>query len=69
MVHNRAYAEEDKAVAQEYINNIPADKEAFFNAIVDENAWELAGEGVRKYELERWNLLNTKIEKVTISAR
>ena len=64
MVHNRAYAEEDKAVAQEYINNIPADKEAFFNAIVDENAWELAGEGVRKYELERWNLLNTKIEKV-----
>lgn len=64
MVHNRAYAEEDKSVAQEYINNIPADKEAFFNAIVDENAWELAGEGVRKYELERWNLLNTKIEKV-----
>lgn len=64
MVHNRAYADADKAVAQEYINNIPADKESFFNAIVDENAWEFAGEGVRKYELERWNLLSEKIDKV-----
>jgi len=64
MVHNRAYADADKAIAQEYINSIPADKDLFFNAVVDENAWELAGEGVRKYELERWNLLSSKIDKV-----
>ena len=35
----------------------------FFDAIVDENAWELAGEGVRKFDLIRWNLLSEKIDE------
>ena len=35
-------------------------KEAFFEAIVDERAWELAGEAVRKYDLIRWGLLIDK---------
>ena len=35
----------------------------FFDAIVMENAWELAGEGVRKYDLIRWNLLSEKIDE------
>ena len=39
---------------------IPATKEALFNAIVDENKWELAGEGARKWDLIRWNLLTQK---------
>jgi len=39
-------------------------KDAFFNALVDENAWELAGEGIRKYDLIRWNLLGTKIQQM-----
>ena len=36
----------------------------FFDAIVDENAWELAGEGVRKFDLIRWNLLRRKNRRI-----
>jgi hypothetical protein len=36
---------------------------AFFDAIVNERAWELAGEAVRKYDLVRWNLLAIKLEE------
>ncbi|OQP43190.1 carbohydrate-binding protein SusD [Niastella yeongjuensis] len=39
----------------------PAQKEAFFNAIVNERSFELGGEGIRKYDLIRWNLINQKI--------
>jgi hypothetical protein len=39
----------------------PSDKTGFFNAIVDERLREFAGEGVRKFDLIRWNLLGTKI--------
>ncbi len=60
-VHTRAFNDADKAEAQAYVNAIPADKDAFFNALVDENAWELAGEGFRKFDLIRWNLLAEKI--------
>lgn len=35
----------------------------FFNALVMENELEFAGEGVRKYELIRWNLLCEKINE------
>lgn len=63
LVHTRAFADEDKAEAKQYIASIPADKQAFFNAIVDENAWELAGEGFRKFDLIRWNLLSSKIDQ------
>ncbi|WP_300812675.1 RagB/SusD family nutrient uptake outer membrane protein [uncultured Bacteroides sp.] len=62
-VHCRAFAQGDKAEAESYIAAIPADKDAFFNAIVDENAWELAGEGVRKFDLIRWNLLAEKTQE------
>ncbi|MBQ0075332.1 MAG: RagB/SusD family nutrient uptake outer membrane protein [Prevotella sp.] len=37
------------------------DCDKFFTAIVNENALEFAGEGVRKYDLIRWNLLAEKI--------
>lgn len=36
-------------------------KAAFFNAIVRERSLELGGEGVRKYDLLRWNLLATAL--------
>lgn len=61
LVHTRAFADADKAQAQAYVDNIPANKEAFFNAIVDENAWEFAGEGYRKFDLIRWGILAEKI--------
>ncbi len=62
-VHTRAFNKEDKAEAQAYVNNIPADKDAFFNALVQENMWEFAGEGIRKFDLIRWNLLVEKINE------
>ncbi len=68
-VHCRAYATADKAVAQAYVAGLSSDKDAFFNAIVDENALEFAGEGVRKYELERWNLLSSKIDQMKADYR
>lgn len=46
-----------------YINTVSANKESFFNAIVDERAWELGGECVRKYDLIRWNNYGKKIAK------
>ena len=64
MVHRRAFSDADKAAAETYINNISADKDVFFDAIVQENAWELVGEGYRKYDLIRWNLLNDRTEKM-----
>lgn len=39
----------------------PVDKEGFFNAIVNERFFEFGGEGIRKYDLIRWNLINQKI--------
>lgn len=62
-VHCRAFADSDKADAEAYVNAIAATKDAMFDAIVDENAWELAGEGVRKFDLIRWNLLAEKINE------
>jgi hypothetical protein len=37
----------------------PTDKQGFFNAIVKERLLEFGGEGIRKYDLIRWNLLAT----------
>ena len=49
-VHQRAV---HKAIALTDVN----DYDGVFNAIVDENKWEFAGEGFRKFDLIRWNLL------------
>ena len=39
----------------------PTTHDAFFNAIVNERSFEFGGEGIRKYDLIRWNLLDAKI--------
>lgn len=39
----------------------PSDKDGFFNAIVNERALEFGSEGIRKYDLIRWNLLAEKL--------
>lgn len=62
-VHSRAFSSENQTIATRYIEGLPSDRNAFFNAIVDENAWELAGEGFRKFDLIRWNLLSSKIDQ------
>lgn len=61
LVRLRAFDDKHKAEAQQYVNNIGASKDAFFDAIEKENKWELAGEGARKWDLIRWNLLTEKI--------
>lgn len=45
-----------------YVNSLTR-KETFFNAIVNERAWEFGGEGLRKFDLIRWNLYAQKIEE------
>jgi hypothetical protein len=39
----------------------PTDYADFFNAIVKERSLEFGGEGVRKFDLIRWNLLGARI--------
>ena len=60
-MHERAFDADHKADAQAYVASLPADKDGFFKAIVDENAWEFGGEGFRRWDLIRWNLLHDKI--------
>jgi hypothetical protein len=58
-VRERAFSpDEDKMPA------IPTDYQGFFDALVQERAWEFGGECIRKFDLIRWNLLGTKIEEV-----
>ncbi|MEI6946978.1 RagB/SusD family nutrient uptake outer membrane protein [Paraflavisolibacter sp. H34] len=62
-VRSRAFAAGDRAQKVEvYVNNLAGEQD-FFNAIVNERAWEFGGEAVRKYDLIRWNLLEAKIQE------
>lgn len=56
-VHKRAY--EDKAAGEAFIRQLA--EQDFMEALYAENAWEFAGEGVRKWELIRWGQLSQKI--------
>lgn len=42
---------------------IPTTKADFFTALVKERLLEFGGEGVRKYDLIRWNLMNSKFQE------
>lgn len=64
LVHERAFAAADKSYAESYMASVPTDKDGFFSALVDENAWELTGEGVRKFDLVRWGLLVKKTNEM-----
>ena len=46
-----------------FMASATAGKETFFNAIVDERALEFCGEMLRKADLIRWNLLDTKLSE------
>lgn len=45
------------------MNQATTDHDAFFNAIVEQRAFEFAGESLRKADLIRWNLLKTKLDE------
>lgn len=61
MVRRRGYGK--PITSPDATVDIPAGlaKPDFFKAIVRERALELAGEGIRKYDLIRWNLLATAL--------
>lgn len=56
-VHTRAY--DDKDAGKAFIDNLA--NENFMEALYAENAWEFAGEGIRKFDLIRWGQLSHKI--------
>lgn len=51
------------AKVESYLTSAGAGKDAFFNAIVEQRAFEFAGESLRKADLIRWNLLKTKLDE------
>lgn len=67
-VRARAFAgtkNESKNVT-DYVNNLGS-KGAFFQALVNERAWEFGGEAIRKFDLIRWDLLGRKIKEQQVA--
>jgi hypothetical protein len=50
-----------RAYGSSPIGTTPNDYAGFFNAIVKERSLEFGGEGIRKYDLIRWNLLAQRL--------
>ncbi len=48
------------------IGTTPTDYAGFFEAIVKERALEFGGEGIRKYDLIRWNMLASKLAETKV---
>lgn len=46
-----------------YMAEATASKDAFFESIVEQRAFEFAGESLRKADLIRWNLLKVKLDE------
>lgn len=63
-VRERAFGGVDRLdlVAAKY-PNYATDKAEFFQAIVDERAFEFCGENIRKWDLIRWGILKDKMEE------
>ena len=57
-VRKRAYYKNETKIGK-----TPTDKTGFFDAITNERYLEFGSEGIRKFDLIRWNLLNQKIEE------
>lgn len=61
-VRERAFATANWAEKVDgYLAKISESKQTFFDAIVNERAWEFGGEMIRKYELIRWNIYSQKM--------
>lgn len=66
-VRERAFkGHEEKA--ESYVESISG-KDAMFNAIVDERAFEFCGEMTRKFDLIRWGLLKEKMDQAKAEMR
>ena len=68
-VRARAFANSPTYAADvtEYVAHLNS-KAAFFDAIVNERAWEFGSEALRKFDLVRWNLYAKKIEEAMRTA-
>lgn len=62
LVQKRAYGSNPIPVT-------PTDKDGFFTALVKERLLEFGGEGIRKYDLIRWNLLSKTIDDTRAKLR
>ena len=64
-VRNRAFDSADRSVKVDaYTDSVGAGgKDVFFNALVNERAWEFGGECLRKFDLVRWNIYGKKINE------
>ena len=65
-VRTRAY---DGVSQRTYVESRSTDKATFLKAIQDERRLEFVGEMIRKYDLIRWNLLKTNIDKALSDIR
>lgn len=54
----------ERAYGSASIGTTPTDYAGFFTALMKERSLELGGEGIRKYDLIRWNKLNERITEV-----
>jgi starch-binding outer membrane protein, SusD/RagB family len=64
LVRERAFSEDVwTEKVNNYVDSVAANHDKFFNAIVNERAWEFGGECLRKFDLVRWNLYGKKIAK------
>jgi len=59
-VRERAF--DDQTAVSTYIANVSASPERFFQAIMDERAFEFLGEQRRNYDLNRWNRLQSEMD-------
>ncbi|MCD8262356.1 MAG: RagB/SusD family nutrient uptake outer membrane protein [Bacteroides sp.] len=66
VVRNRAFSEADQStrtrLVDNYVNALSKGDD-FHEAIMQERAWEFAGESIRKWDLIRWNKLTEKIQE------
>ena len=63
-IRNRAFATSDRATeVTAYVAEAALSKEKMFQAIVDERAYEFAGELIRKADLIRWGILKSKMDE------
>lgn len=69
-VRKRAFPQEIwSSKVTNYVDSVSVSKDDFFNAIVNERAFEFGGEFIRKQDLVRWNLLGTKIAEMKEKCR
>ena len=63
-IRNRAFATSDRATeVTAYVAEAALSPEKMFQAIVDERAFEFAGEMIRKADLIRWGMLKSKMDE------